>query len=177
MSTKVTVDWTFGNFDVTVEAEVSEEQVTAMLKKGVLQVLQRTPATKAEQAVAGDDWEVGKKGGLIRPDGFERSSIPFTQENANRVAQGFGTSVKMDEGGTLAYKVTRVVEHVGGDISPMKMATQFVDALLYSGKPETAAKLREMLGLFGMAKVEEASRDEMIEFAHAKGLGISTKRK
>lgn len=63
---------TFGNFAIEAEAEVSDEQRDALATLGLLQLLQRSPASAAEKAMAKYD---------KRPAGFKRDSIPFNAEN------------------------------------------------------------------------------------------------
>jgi ubiquitin len=65
---------TFGNFAIEAEAEVSEAQRDYLANLGLLQVLQRSPASAAEKALAGYD---------KRPSGFKRDSIPFSEANAS----------------------------------------------------------------------------------------------
>lgn len=182
----VNVSWTFGNFEVAVEVEITPAQVTAMLQNGAKQVLQRSPSSDAEKLCVlsehftGTKWKTGKKGGVIRPEGFERDSIPYSKEMAEVVKEGFGVEADIpgDDAkllGKLKYKITGITEHVGGETSPMKRAQLLVDSALAGGE-EGQKKLLAVLGLYGMVVEPVPSRVEMIEYAHSKGLGMDRKK-
>lgn len=79
---------TFGNFSVALEAEVSEEQLAVLAGFGLLQLAQRSPASKAEKALAGYE---------KRPEGFKRESIAFSEANA-KVLAGFMEDIKVEIG-------------------------------------------------------------------------------
>lgn len=70
---KINTSSTFGNFAITAEANVSDALRDALANLGFLQVMQRSPASAAEKALAGYD---------KRPSGFKRDSIPFSEDNA-----------------------------------------------------------------------------------------------
>lgn len=63
----------FGNFQYDIVAEVSDAQRDELASLGLLQVLQRVPASKAEKEMAGYE---------KRPDAFKRNSIAFSEANA-----------------------------------------------------------------------------------------------
>lgn len=169
----VKVSWAFGNFNVSAEVDVTPEQEARMLQLGALQVLQRVPAGRAEKELAGHLWEEGKKGGKVRPKGFERDSIPYTEDNVAKIMGGaFGQTAEIAEGDKVAIRVVKVVEHVKGETSPMVRAQAFVDHLL-DHAPE---QIRSTFSLLGMKNAKEATRDELVEFAHANGFGADAKK-
>jgi ubiquitin len=81
---------TFGNFAIEAEAEVSAEQRDYLANLGLLQVLQRSPASAAEKALAGYD---------KRPSGFKRDSIPFNEANAEKLIAAMEAPIEFKENG------------------------------------------------------------------------------
>lgn len=69
---------TFGNFKFEAEAKVTDEQLAILASAGLLQALQRSPATAAEKELAGYE---------KRPASFKRSSIDFSEANATVLAK------------------------------------------------------------------------------------------
>lgn len=159
---KIKTSWAFGNFDISAEAEVVTAEpvgpvAQALLEKGLLQLLQRSPASEAEKALAGHTWPKGEKSGKpLRPKKFNRSSIEFTEANATKLRGAFGTEVEVAEGVKLPFVITSVTEHVGGESGPTRvMAT----ALL--------AKVRENSGMALVAGVDLTAPEEtQIEQCH-----------
>lgn len=172
----VKASWTFGNFAIAIEADVEEKHEATLVELGLLQILQRTPSSNAEKALAGSAWPTGKKSGRpLRPKGFERSSIPFTEANVATIRGGaFGKTAEIAEGVSVPIRVVSVKEHVGGEASPMVRATAFVDLML--GEEGLAANMRKTFGRLGLEDAEDADRDALIEFAHAKGMGADPKK-
>jgi hypothetical protein len=72
----------------------------------------------------------------------------------------------------LKFRVTGQHFFGEGSGSPMARASLFVDSLMAQESSE--AQLRTMLGLLGLDGAEDATRDEMVAFAHGKGLGMQT---
>lgn len=77
---KINTKWTFGNYEVSLTANVDDKQLVALAAAGLTQVAQRGPSSKAEKQLAGYD---------KRPAGFKRDSIEYTQENAEVLKEVF----------------------------------------------------------------------------------------
>jgi hypothetical protein len=101
---------TFGNFAIEAEAEVSEAQRDYLANLGLLQVLQRSPASAAEKALAGYD---------KRPSGFKRDSIPFNEANAEKLIAAMEAPIEFKENG----------EEVIPAISCSVVATEYVPSV------------------------------------------------
>lgn len=82
---------TFGNFKFAGEAEVTDEQLLILAGAGLLQLLQRSPATAAEKELAGYE---------KRPAGFKRTAIDFSEANAAVLAKHLG-SVEVEGDATI----------------------------------------------------------------------------
>lgn len=98
----------FGNFAWTATVEVTDEDLIHLANAGLLQILQRSPATNAEKVMAGYE---------KRPDNFKRSSIPYTPANekqfAELMSQPIESEIKDEDGKvihTLKFKPTVVAE-------------------------------------------------------------------
>lgn len=88
-SMKLNTSSTFGNFAIVAETEVSDKQRDALANLGLLQLLQRSPASAAEKAMAGYE---------KRPSGFKRDSIAFSSLNAETLAKAMQAPIKVGEG-------------------------------------------------------------------------------
>ena len=104
---------TFGNFKWEASVSVTEEQAEVLASKGLLQILQRSPASEAEKSLGSYE---------KRPANFERKSIPFNDENATRLSKFLGNSVEIAEGVEITPTV-KVTEHVIGEA----VAPKFTD--------------------------------------------------
>lgn len=178
-SMNITTQWTFGNFDITaatqVDVETSDPKTLKLLSLGLLKALYGSPASAAEKAVAADGkltgkvWAKNKKGEPERPKEFKRNYIPFSEETAMALAEAFGTTTTVDSV-PITFAVTDVVEHVSDTGSAMKRATAIVDTLL-GGNEDAQKQLRGLVTVLGMTNGATATREELITFAHSKGLG------
>lgn len=176
MKTK-TIDQIYGNFNLRVEATYDEAHRETLEGLGILQVMQRVPASTADKALDGKNWLPGKKAGtLLKPDKWSRTgNIPYSPEAAQKLKDGaMGERVEIAEGVFINFRVVGVTEHESGTASPMKRAAAFVDSLL--AFPETAEKMRGMFKTMGLADAETAERDALVEFAHNMGLGADPKK-
>lgn len=165
---KITVRWTFGNFSITAAAEIPlTEPVSlltkAILEKGFLQLLQRVPASSAEKALARYE---------KRPEGFKRTSIPYSDDNALKLSDAFGTSVEVEAktettpAVLLPFAITDVVEHEGSDgASSRKMATEM------AGQVKDNAAMLAVLGV-----KDGATEAELIEACHTFLTGLRKKK-
>jgi hypothetical protein len=75
----------------------------------------------------------------------------------------------------LAFRVTGKHEFGEGGASAMVMATTLVDTFL--GDEAMEAAYRAVFGAQGMKDAETAGREELVSFAHSKGLGIRPTKK
>lgn len=99
---KLNTKSTFGNFAIEAEAEVSEAQRDALAALGLLQVLQRSPASAAEKALAGYE---------KRPSGFKRDSIPFSTDNADKLVAEMEKPIELEGAGSFAPTIV-VAEYI-----------------------------------------------------------------
>lgn len=156
------VDFITGNFKLGIRGSLNEEQREKADAAAIRYIVQRDGATKTYLDLAGVENEKGNKS---LPKGFERDSLAYSEDNAAAMK----ASMEKALAGYGDFTVS-VSEHVKGESqSPMKRATEFVDALLDGGENE--AKLRSLLSIFG-AKTD-ASRDDLIAIAHEQKLGKS----
>jgi hypothetical protein len=100
---KLSTKSTFGNFAIEAEADVSNEQRDYLANLGLLQVLQRSPASAAEKALAGYD---------KRPAGFKRDSIPFSDDNAATLAKAMEQPIEFKEDGKSVIPAIECVVNV-----------------------------------------------------------------
>jgi hypothetical protein len=105
---------TFGNFRWTASASVTDEQAAILANAGLLQILQRSPASKAEKSLAGYE---------KRPESFERKQIPYSTENADALSEFLGEAVEIAEGVKITPTV-KVEEHEIGAASQPKYADE-----------------------------------------------------
>lgn len=157
---QVKVEWNYGQFRVSAVANVSEELEASILRSGVLQVLQRGPATAAEKQFWGD-----KK----RPDGFERDGIAFSDENAIKIAEGFGSeAVVKDETGTK-LKMPFVISDVSARPEAEKAEKKFAAAQkIVKGKGGDPTRLGDLAEKVGFEYEDESELTvENVEFLQA----------
>jgi len=100
---------TFGNFAWSASCDVSDEDMLTLANAGLLQILQRSPASRAEKVMAGYE---------KRPDKFNRSSIEFSDENAKTLATELGRSVEIAEGIEITPVVSATFHEIGGSSAP-----------------------------------------------------------
>lgn len=142
---------TFGNFAIVAEAEVSEAQLGVLANAGLLQILQRSPATAAEKLLAKYD---------KRPAGFQRNSIPFSEANAIILADELQKPIEIGENGSKSKVNATVIvtEHVP-NASEVKFAAERAKYASKNGDAEKLAKLAEAVGYkgeVGSGKADEA---------------------
>lgn len=145
--TKLNTSSTFGNFAIVAEAEVDEAQRDILASLGLLQVLQRSPASAAEKKLAGYE---------KRPTGFKRDSIPFSEDNAETLALVMGEPIEIAEGVKISANIT-VSEYVPTE-ADVKMADERSAYALHSkaGNLEKWAKKIGFTGELGDGKAENA---------------------
>lgn len=147
MSNKVTIKRNTGNFLYEAEFDLADEVVQAILERGCVSELQSGGAISGwEKAIAypGKDAK--------RPKGFERNSIPFNEENANKLKQAImgnevvvgenekGETLKVDMG---AVNVT-VTEYTGAPgVEPkFKAEKELIKLYLFEADGTTVRKLK-----------------------------------
>lgn len=156
----ITTNFTTGNFDLVIKGELNPDQQAKAHDAAVRYIVQRDGATKTYLALKGVENDKGKKS---LPAGFEREDLEFSPENLDAMCAAMSEALKPY--GEFSVSGS---EHVKGAATAMTRATQFVDSLLGTDG-ETA--FRQLIGVLGGDS--KADRDELIKFAHEKGLGKS----
>lgn len=167
----IKTSWTFGNFAIVAQTNLDDNLTNAdkatkeLLSMGLLQALQRVPSSKAESHMVNvvgvegvPKWGTNKRGTFERPKDFKRNSIPFSEETAMALEEGFGTSVNIgttEEPLPLTFFITSITKHEGGGEASRKMAT------------EMAAKLADQPALLiGHGLTPESTEAQRIEACH-----------
>lgn len=115
--------------------------------------------------------EVNAEGVAVRKEQFARDII---EETVNQKLQELGKKEGSDVPAGITFRITGQHEYGAEGESAMVRASAFVDALQSS--PASRENMVTMFLTLGLEKAETASRDELIAFAHGKGLGISAKK-
>lgn len=160
-TTEIELTGNAGNFAYKIVASPSEEVKAALVKAGFLRTIQANPTNAWEKEIAfpGKDNK--------RPEGFKRSSIPFTKENADLLFKKISDAkisieVTDDKGETvdkdldLGIMDVEVTEYTGaaGAVPKYRDAKKFVelylslnDGKLKSGEARTVASFCATRGL------------------------------
>lgn len=154
------VEFKSGNFKLTVNGELNDDSKAKMLENGMRYAIQRDVATAVYLALAGEKGENGK---AKLPEGFERDSVAWSEENG----LAFQDAAEKALASLGTFEVS-IGENVGGEGSAMKRATELVDTFIGT---DVEKSYRLILGL------PDGTRDELIKAAHARGLGITPARK
>ncbi len=160
----------YGNFATEMQATVGRDLNVAtqeLCKQGMLNILYRVSGSYVDKALG-----VDSKKGVSRKDveySIDRAETIATavEEKLSELAESEGL-----EDLSLVFRVTGQHHFGEGTGSPMARASLFVDSLMAQESSE--AQLRTMLGLLGLEDADDATRDEMVAFAHGKGLGMQT---
>lgn len=158
----VKVPFTTGNFDLDISITLNPEALVTFVKNGTIYGVQRDGASKTYLDLCGVENDKGKK---QLPKDFERKSLAYSEENLQAMITSFVAALK-------PYGVATITgsEHVSGaEVSPMKRATEFVDALMTNAEHE--AQLRGTLSVISGKDVSGFTRDQLIELANEHGLG------
>lgn len=134
----INVSSVFGNFKWDANVEVSDSQIDALLGMGILQIMQRTPASAAEKEMAGYE---------KRPESFKRGSIPYSEANAAILATHL-EGAEVDKGNPLSL-VIQVSEYVPGVGTEPKYAAEKAKVESKGGDPEALSKLAKAVGYTG----------------------------
>lgn len=128
----------FGNFAWSASADVSESMMEKLAAFGLLQVLQRSPSSKAEKALAGYE---------KRPDGFKRDSIPFSDKAAKALAIAL-SDVEIEEGLSVQSNV-EVVEYVAPEGVQSKFTEEKAIVARHLANGDLTEWLKESVGFAG----------------------------
>ena len=104
----VKAESTFGNSKWQGHAEVSDVQRDVLADLGFLWVMQRSPSSNAEKALAGYE---------KRPNGFKRSDIPWSDEMGAKLKSLLGGKITIGEvpdkdGKLVEVSITAVIDSV-----------------------------------------------------------------
>lgn len=125
-----------------------------------------------------------KDGEVELPPLFKkRNEVEYSEANGAKIAKAVDAKIAdllKDEADGAEFlemdlQFTVLGEHEFGEAgSAMVRATTLVDTFL--GDVDMAKAYRAVFGLQGMLNAETATRDELVAFAHSKGLGVSAKK-
>lgn len=153
---------TFGNFRFTAEAEATDEQLLVLAEAGLLQLMQRSPATAAEKELAG----YGDK----RPKDFKRNSIDFSEASAAILAKHLG-KVVVEADGTTGEDG----KEVAGAKSDLNILVEVVEHVPNSGaEPKYKAEkdfVKLYLGSNG-GKLASGESRTAVSFASNRGITV-----
>lgn len=107
----VKAESTFGNFKWFANCEVSDVVRDILADLGFLWIMQRSPSSNAEKALAGYE---------KRPVGFKRSEIEFSDENASLLKQKLGEGVEIAENVKIEPNILNVILHEIGKVAEPK---------------------------------------------------------
>jgi hypothetical protein len=147
----LTCNSTFGNFKWTASVDVSDEQARVLANAGLLQILQRSPASKAEKVLGKYE---------KRPSDFVRSSIPFSDENAKTLAKFLGDKVEIADGVTITPKVAVEYHEIGAASQP-KFVDEKAIAKRHVDAGDFAQWMSETVGF--KATVEDVDKVEVLQ--------------
>jgi|SRR5882724_10636347 len=142
------VTFTTGNFNLVIEGELSPDQREKADAAAIRWITQRDVASEVYKQMAGVK---NSKGNLALPEGFERDSIAFSDDNAALLQEKATAAL-----GKYGDFTVTVSEHVAGETAaPRAMATQMWE------KVKANPALLASLGL------DETTKDEAgIEACH-----------
>jgi hypothetical protein len=141
---------TFGNFAWKATASVSEEQAKVLADMGLLQILQRSPASQAEKSLAGYE---------KRPDKFERKSIAYSDANARSLEKFLSGKLEIAEGVFIDATVTAEFHEIGATSLP-KFVEEKAIAKRHIDAGDFAQWMANTVGF--KATVEDADKTETL---------------
>ena len=106
----LTCESTWGNFGWIATCEVSQEELIILGNKGLLHILQRSPASNAEKELG--DYEK-------RPENFLRSSIPYSEANGAVLAKHLGGAHEIDEDVAITPSIEVSFHEIGAGKEPV----------------------------------------------------------
>lgn len=135
----------FGNYRWDATADVTDDLVSVLAPLGALQIGQRSPSTAAEKEMAGYE---------KRPKGFNRNTIPFSEDGAKTLAKHLQT-MRVEIGRN--DKDEPVYANINADVAVTKYEPSEADvkmpderaAYARRGKAGELAELAEKVGFEG----------------------------
>lgn len=106
---------TFGNFKWTASCEITDVVRDVLANLGFLWVMQRSPSSNAEKALAGYE---------KRPTGFKRSEIDFTADAAAQLKTLLSETVEIEDGVKITPNITEVIFHEIGKVAEPKYSDE-----------------------------------------------------
>lgn len=199
---KIVFKSNYGNFDYSMEVELGltpplPPGVEVLIQQGLANIAYRVAGSAVDKALGvetgkgkegrrGVKWGqripiLGKDGKQLTETNDEGAVVGSTNDAKDVITETVNTKLaelagKADSGVPKGITFSILGQHEYGaeGESAMVRATAFVDALMAT--PETEAKLRDMVGMLGLADADTATKEELVSFAHGKGLGISVKK-
>lgn len=90
---------TFGNFEWSGHADVTDTQANILMNLGALQVMQRSPSSRAEKVLGGYE---------KRPDNFKRNSIEYSEDNAKVLSDELSKPIEIADGVEISFTIDEV---------------------------------------------------------------------
>lgn len=151
---KQTVTLNTGNFQVIVSGIPVESHLEKLVKSGIVNELQRTPATKAYLALVGIP---GKKEGSLKfPEKFERDSVKFDVTKAEVMRE----EVEKYFSDKLGELKVVVIEHVKEESADGRdTARSLIAKWTAEGKLEKKLELLDFEG-------DSDNDEEVVDFVH-----------
>lgn len=146
---------TFGNFKWVASVEVTEEVALTLASKGLLQILQRSPASEAEKKLAGYE---------KRPKDFERKMIPFNEANAQTLGEYLGAKHEIDEGVFIQPTLEISFHEIGGGKELVYKDAKFVIAR-HIKDGDFAQWMDTVVGVKGVTAAD-AEKPEVLQAVH-----------
>lgn len=147
---------TFGNFGWKASLDVTQEIADILASKGLLQILQRSPASEAEKKLAGYE---------KRPKDFERKMIPFNQANANVLSEYLGAKHEIEEGVFIQPTLEVEYHEIGGGKELVYKDAKLVIAR-HIKEGDFAQWMDSVVGVKGVT-ADDAEKPEVLQAVHA----------
>lgn len=147
---------TFGNFKWVASVNVTDEIAMTLASKGLLQILQRSPASEAEKKLAGYE---------KRPKDFERKMIPFNEANAAVLGEYLGAKHEIDEGVFIQPTLEIAYHEIGGGKELVYKDAKFVIAR-HIKDGDFAQWMDSVVGVKGVT-VQDSEKPEVLQAVHA----------
>lgn len=162
-TTEIELTGNAGNFAYKIVAAPSEEVKAALVKAGFLRTIQANPTNAWEKEIAFP----GKDG--KRPEGFKRSSIPFTKENADLLFKKISDAKIKIEGSKLDKDGNPVVEEFDLGIMDVEV-TEYTGAESAVPKYRDAKKFVELYLSLNEGKLKSGEARTVASFCATRGL-------
>jgi hypothetical protein len=157
----------FGNFKWTASGNISDELIGLLLPFAITQVLQRSPSSNAEKAMAGYE---------KRPEGFKRDSIEFSDELAETLREHLESATVSVGEGKDAKQIPLGLSVSVEQYVPTAQESKFTEEKAIVARHEAAGDLRDWLktrvGFKGDLEDEQAVLVAVREFKKAALKGL-----